>query len=143
MKSKPLSRIQSGVMLLEALIAILIFAIGILGIVGLQATAIKQSTDAQFRSDAGLLTSQLLGDMWLSDRSTANLQTEFATNQTIGSRYDAWKKTVLTTLPKAAQYPPVVAVSNDGVVTITVRWLAPNEPANSQPHQLVTVAQVR
>ncbi len=143
MKSKPLSSTQSGVMLLEALIAILIFAIGILGIVGLQATAIKQATDAQFRSDAGLLTNQLLGDMWISNRTTATLQSGFATNQTTDSPFDAWKKTVLKTLPRADQYPPVVAVSNDGVVTITVRWLAPNEPADAQPHQLVTVAQVR
>ena len=32
---------QSGVMLLEALIAILIFSLGVLGIVGMQASAIK------------------------------------------------------------------------------------------------------
>ena len=34
---------QSGVMLLEALIAILIFSLGILGLVGMQASAVRAS----------------------------------------------------------------------------------------------------
>jgi type IV pilus assembly protein PilV len=42
-------------MLLEALIAILIFSFGILGLVGLQANAINLSTDAKYRADAALL----------------------------------------------------------------------------------------
>ena len=45
-------RRQGGFMLIEALIAILIFSIGILGIVGLQAAAVNQSTDARYRSEA-------------------------------------------------------------------------------------------
>ena len=56
---KPLRHAQSGVMLLEALIAILIFSLGILALIGLQATAISQSTDARYRSEAALLANDI------------------------------------------------------------------------------------
>jgi len=62
--SLPSRHIQRGSMLLEALISILIFSIGILGIVGLQANSIKISSDAKYRSDASLLANQYLGSMW-------------------------------------------------------------------------------
>lgn len=55
---------QQGVMLLEALISILIFSIGILAIIGLQAASIKMSSDAKYRSDASLLAGQYVSSMW-------------------------------------------------------------------------------
>ena len=57
---------QQGIVLLEALIAILIFSIGILGLVGLQAVMIKNSTDARFRSDASVIAQQRIGQIWSS-----------------------------------------------------------------------------
>ncbi|MEO8132864.1 MAG: type IV pilus modification protein PilV [Betaproteobacteria bacterium] len=63
---------QSGAMLLEALIAILIFSLGILAIIGLQAQSIRNSSEAKYRSDASYLANQLIGRMW-ADR--ANLAT--------------------------------------------------------------------
>ena len=70
---------QSGVILIEALVAILIFSVGILALVGLQATAIKQSTDARYRTEAAALANELIAEMWVSDRTTATLITNFAT----------------------------------------------------------------
>lgn len=131
---------QSGVMLLEALIAILIFSIGILGIVGLQGTAVKQATDARFRSDASILANQLFGTMWLGDRNVATMQAQFNTGN---AGYNTWKTTVVGTLPGAAANPPSVAVDANGVVTVTVRWLAPSEPAGTAAHQYVAIAQIR
>ena len=52
---------QSGVMLLEALIAILIFSLGVLGVVGMQASAIAASRDAKYRTDAALLANEIIG----------------------------------------------------------------------------------
>jgi type IV pilus assembly protein PilV len=70
---------QSGFMLLEALIAILIFSLGILAIVALQAVSIKLTEDAKYRSDAALLAEELLGQIWVSDRIPANMSATFAT----------------------------------------------------------------
>ena len=42
-------------MLLEALIAILIFSMGILALMGMQATAINTVSESKYRSNAGFL----------------------------------------------------------------------------------------
>jgi type IV pilus assembly protein PilV len=65
---KPNSRPQRGVMLLEVLIALLIFALGVLGLVGLQARAARDSSQTKYRADATLLANDLLGQMWLTSR---------------------------------------------------------------------------
>ncbi len=54
---------QHGLVLLEGLIAILIFSMAIMAVVGLQATAIAKSTEAQYRADAAFLANQLLAQM--------------------------------------------------------------------------------
>ncbi|HTS23779.1 MAG TPA: hypothetical protein VMN79_18450 [Casimicrobiaceae bacterium] len=55
---------QSGAYLLEALIGILIFALGVLGIVGLQAASLRTTTDSSLRAEAVFAANQLLGQMW-------------------------------------------------------------------------------
>ena len=55
---------QSGVVLLEALIAILLFSMGVLAIVGLQATMVKNVADSKYRAEAGYLAQQKIGEMW-------------------------------------------------------------------------------
>ncbi len=57
-------RDQRGIMLLEALIAILIFSLGILALIGLQAQSIRNSSEAKYRADASFLANQLIGYMW-------------------------------------------------------------------------------
>jgi type IV pilus assembly protein PilV len=136
---KPISQ-QSGVVLLESLIAILVFSLGILGIVGMQATAVKQVTDARYRSEASLLVDQLLGTMRVSDRSAAALQTMFSTG---GAGYTGWLGNVSASLPDTGTYPPSVTVDASGVVTVTVMWRAPNEDASAGAHQYVAIAQIK
>jgi len=65
---------QTGAYLLEALIGILIFALGVLGIVGLQAASLRTTTDSAMRAEAVFAANQLLGKMWTDDESnlTAN-----------------------------------------------------------------------
>jgi Tfp pilus assembly protein PilV len=65
---------QTGAYLLEALIGILIFALGVLGIVGLQAASLRTTTDSAMRAEAVFAANQLLGQMWTDDESnlTAN-----------------------------------------------------------------------
>ncbi|WP_231949337.1 PilV family protein [Herminiimonas arsenitoxidans] len=141
---------QAGMMLLEGLIAILVFSLGILALVGMQSVAVKQVTDAKYRSDASLLANQLLGEMWVSDRTPATLKANFDTADGTSTNLTNWKAAVASTLPgiTATEYQPTVNVTsigtaNDGMVTITVYWLAPSEASNNKPHKYVTVAQIR
>ncbi len=60
------SRGQKGVALLEVLISILLFSLGILGLIGLQARAIGFSVDAEDRNRAALLANEIASVMWLN-----------------------------------------------------------------------------
>jgi type IV pilus assembly protein PilV len=144
---------QSGIILLEGLIAILIFSLGIIALVGMQATAVRQVSDAKYRSDASLLANQLLGVMWVSDRTPATLKANFDTSVAAagagatGALY-TWMQTVQNTLPgitPTSNQPTVdvtsLGAANDGTVTITITWAVPGDVSGS--HQYVTIAQVR
>jgi len=131
-------------MLLEALIAILIFSLGILAIVGLQAASIKSAGDAKYRSDASLLANQLIGEMRVADRTTTTLQTNFSNPS--GTDYTSWLTDVAAALPGASATQPTVTFTTDSttstpssIATITIYWQSPSE---STAHQYVTVAQI-
>jgi type IV pilus assembly protein PilV len=156
-------RSQSGVMLLEVLIALLIFALGVLGLVGLQANAIKQSGQAKYRTDATLLANELIGQMWITSRDFATLNTAFTSSSSGGPSYLAWKTKVEAALPGAATYPPTVALTQVNPlnaivgsasavpvgltpstrVTITMRWKAPGEPAAEPAHSFVLTNEIK
>lgn len=134
---------QTGSMMLESLIAILIFSMGIIAIVGMQASAVKASSDAKYRSDAGMLANQLVGQMWVSDRTPATMQTNFQGGGGVdGASYTAWLADVQTTLPGSAANPPVVTVNTaTSVVTIRLNWVAPGELSTTL-HSYNVVAQI-
>jgi len=139
---------QAGSMLLEGLISILLFSIGILAIVGLQSASIKMAGDAQYRSDASLLANQLVGQMWTSDRTSAALQTDYSSPS--GPTYLNWVNSVNISLPgvsgvTASQpvvtvVPSTVTTAPTSVVTVTIYWNSPNEPA--QAHKYTIVADI-
>jgi type IV pilus assembly protein PilV len=146
---------QAGSMLLEGLISVLLFSVGILAIVGLQAASIKMSGDAKYRSDANLLANELIGQMWLSDRTTATLQTFFSGSTVPGTNppnimYANWLNSVNATLPGVtgnAQNQPNVSFITDtntqthsSIATVVLYWSSPNEPARA--HQHAVVAQI-
>jgi len=55
---------QQGSVLLEALVAILLFSMGVLALVGLQAAMIKNTADSKSRSEASYIAQQWIGRMW-------------------------------------------------------------------------------
>lgn len=131
---------QRGVLLLEGLLAILIFSLGVLGMIGLQATAIKQSSAAKYRTDASLMANQLIGQMWASNRDPTVLKANF--ESPAGAGYTSWKNDVANALPGVTSTSnlPTVAITNN-VATITLFWKMPNEPAADPPHSYVVMAQ--
>ncbi len=146
---------QKGSVLLEALFGILIFSMGILALVGLQASSIKQVSSAKYRSDASLLAEQLVGQMWIGDRSTANLNANFSSPS--GPAFIAWSAQVAAVLPGTAANPPTVTIKpfaggavmgsiayvTHSEVTITVLWKLATEAATEPAHRYTLVAQVQ
>jgi type IV pilus assembly protein PilV len=135
---------QTGSLLLEAFIAILIFSMGILAIVGMWASAIKSATDAKYRADASLLANELIGQMWVTDRIGANLQANFDSTSVSNVGYTNWYSNVVAALPGAAANPPVVSVNPaTGLVTVSIQWKVPSEGATAPPHGYSAIAQIQ
>lgn len=129
-------------MLFEVLVSILIFSFGILAIVGLMSTAVKQSSGAKYRADASLLANDLIGRMWVGDRGFANLQAQFVTG---APGFNAWLGNVVGLLPGGGANVAVVQTAGGSPgsvastqVTVTVFWQVPGE----NPNQLQVVSQI-
>jgi type IV pilus assembly protein PilV len=113
---------QRGVALLEALIAILLLAIGLLGTIGLQARAYSALSEAGLRAEATLATEKLLGVM---GNDLANVdQYALAAGATPNARLDAWFQETQAHIPGAAvviRVTPAAAVSGFEV-DMTISW---------------------
>ena len=104
------SATQQGVVILESLIAILIFSMGILALVGLQAAMIKSTSDSKYRAEASFIAQQRLGTMWVDSANLADY-VEAATD-------------ISALLPNGTR---TVAVPAAGEVSVTVTWQLPGE----------------
>lgn len=123
-----------GVALIEAMVGIMIFAFGVLGLVGLQASMTKAQTGARFRADAANLSDELLGVMW-SD-AAVNLVSYATTGCASYNRCKEWKAKVQSQLPSATTAVTVNAAT--GQVDIAISWTQPGEGQ----HQYQTSAMV-
>lgn len=121
-------RAARGVALVEVLIALLIFMVGVLGIVGLQARAVQFSVQAEDRSRAALLANELVASMW-QHKSAALPEDEL----------QAWQGRVAAALPEGRG---AIDDAADGVVSVSIEWHAPGTPrrdsAEAQPHRYRT-----
>lgn len=123
----PAARRQRGVALVEALVGILIFAFGIIGLVGLQVAMTRAQGSAKYRADAAYLSSQVLGVMW-ADR--ANLA-QYNTDGGCGAYAPCsdWVQKVESGLPAGTVEISTTAAT--GVVSMTVTWSTSAEGTHS------------
>lgn len=153
--------VQRGVVMLEALLAILIFSVGILAVVGMQGSAVTAVTDSKYRSDASMLAGNLIGQMWSSinrrlnadptinaQMNLANLQTSFqGGGPPDGALYTAWLNNtnsgVKNVLPNVGSNKPLVTVNTGtGDVSITIYWTPPDNP-NAVAHNYNIVTNIQ
>lgn len=134
---KPIAHQQQGVVLLEALIGILIFSLGILALVAMQAISVSTVSNARYRTEAAFLANEIIAQAWV-DRGVnyANLAT-YAVSSGVGTNPNtqAWVAKVNALLPGTAANPPDIAIvtpaSGGRQLTVTVRWRAPDAPTGS------------
>lgn len=117
-----------GVALIEALVGILLFCIGLLGLVGLQATMSRAQTDAKFRADASYLASEVVGSMWADRTNLANYATTPGTVCSL-ARCAAWVAKVQAALPSATA--TIAVTPSSGAVSVTLTWTPPGEGARN------------
>jgi len=140
--ANPRRAAQRGGFLLEALVGILIFTLGVLGLLGLQGRAIGYSSDAQYRGEAAYLANAYIAKMWAEQRTL--LPTRYiASGQ---AEYDAFQQAVFR-LPGADTIPnnPTVTLvqpppngniadagggislnSTSSLVTVVIQWRQPS-----------------
>lgn len=110
---------QSGVALLEGLVAILIFSLGVLAMVGLQSSMAKATLNAELRAEATMLATKLMGHMWGDIPNLPAYASGANTNM------ENWLKEVAKLPGGKAE---VEVVGNQ--VTITITW----QPASEEEH---------
>lgn len=124
-------------MLIEALVGILIFSIGILALLGMQGLAIKTTTDTRYRSEAAFLVNQITSQMWVD---TANIG--LYTTAGYAPR-DNWVTTVAATLPginvAGGVRVPTITAAAGNQYTVTVQWLQPGESQTRQLQMTYTI----
>ena len=127
---------QQGVMLLEALIGILIFSIGILALLGMQATAMRATVDAKYRSEAAFLANEIIGTMWVDRTNLASYATASCSGY---ATCNAWLTRLQAKLPNATGANAPTIVISGQQATVTIFWQRPGETGVSQH---VAVAQI-
>ena len=145
---------QRGMMLVETLIGIGLFSIGVLSLLAFQGTAINIASEAKHRSDAAFLANQLIARMW-TDRANLPAYALNAAqpacsvvasanssgyapvqNWLLGVQGDA---TMAGLLPGTESVRQQIIVGAANEVTVSLCWLTPAGDA----HRYVARSQVR
>ncbi len=109
------SKNQQGIVILESLIGLVIFSMGLLALAGLQAAMIKNTSDNKFRADATYIAQEGFGRMWTDP-------TNLAAYQCLDT--EAPCADVSNLLPSGRR---TITVGNRGLVTINVTWQLPGQ----------------
>ncbi len=111
-------RLQQGVSLLEVLISIVVLSVGLLGYAGLQTLSMKNNTSAFQRSQATILTYDIVDRMRANRPNLASYNVGMAA---VGTYADviSWKNNVAAALPDGKAE---VEVDLNGSATITIQW---------------------
>jgi type IV pilus assembly protein PilV len=121
---------QQGVVLIEAMLAIVIFSIGVLAVVGLQAAMIKNADESKFRAEASYIAQKRIGEIWAAGTSnTVVLDTFLETDTNISALLPGGKRTVALTTPGDYQQ-----------FQVTVKWTRPG--AGATEHNYTTTASI-
>lgn len=157
MKTSAKRKAQEGVFLLEALIGILIFTLGVLGLMALQGRAIGYTGDAQYRGEAAFLANGYIAKMWAEDRAVLPA----AYDDPGEVEYDEFQATVFR-LPGAAsiannpqvtivQAPPggiadagggISLTANSTLVTIVIQWRPPEKEGETDATHNYTITAI-
>ena len=129
---------QQGVVLIEALLGILIFSIGILALIGMQSVAVKNTTDARYRTEAAYLANNILSQIRLDMANVALYD-----DSSVGTHAPrtAWRNQVEALLPGvnigSAQRVPEIDIlpgptyggdtDPPSQVTVKIYWRHPGE----------------
>ena len=117
---------ERGVALIEALIAITVLAVGVLGTIYFQGFVMSMTTVSQQRLEASMFSEELLG-MVLSDPTNAGCYANAGVTTCASANAAAfmtdWTTRAQARLPGSSTHPPAVTFAADRSFTITLQWV--------------------
>lgn len=120
-----------GYVLLEALVALLIFSLGLLGMIGFQAASTRIASDSRFRTEAAILVDELISKMSVDQRSTVAAKYVYDSVSGVkGTASDAWFNDRVVGSSKLPNASAKVDIANGAAldtltVTVTLTWKLP------------------
>jgi type IV pilus assembly protein PilV len=128
---------QQGSSLLESLVALLIVALGVLGMVGLYSRSVQNIDDSKYRGEAALLAHSLVGQMWVTGNSFATLQANFdSVAPGTGIGYVEFQAMVLQRLPNSLAPDVLITAgptATSSNVRISIKWTHPGDTLDPLP----------
>ena len=103
---------EQGFALIEVLVSLLIFSLGVVGLVGMQSRALQVGMEAQDRNTAALLVNRVASEM--QAYKTTGLSAAAITN---------WEDQVKAQLPNGEG---VVTATSNTAATVEVHWYPPS-----------------
>ncbi len=103
-------RLQQGSVLIESMVALVIFSMGVLALVGLQSAMIKNSSDNRYRAEAQLIAQTHIANMMAFGGDAANYITQVD------------KTKIKSQLPNGTL---TFSALTNTMVTVTVGWQVP------------------
>lgn len=115
-----IARRQRGMALIEAIVAALLLAIGLLGAVGLQARSMSALADAGMRAEATIAADKLLGTMAVDLANAGDYA--LAAGDTPTARLQPWYDETRGRIPDAQILVTVTPATGRTRVEITISW---------------------
>jgi type IV pilus assembly protein PilV len=118
-----------GFFTLEALIAVIVFMLGVLMLLKLQLTQMQVTGDSQYRTQAAYMAENLMSKISLDSQNIEGYINGSSPN------YTDWINDLNTMLPGVTANPPTIvkSISSDNTVliTITINWKVPQSASVS------------
>jgi type IV pilus assembly protein PilV len=112
-----------GMALLECLMALLIFSVGLLGLLGLEARVMNTSTDSENRGRAALFAGEVASQMWLNSTVTPATTDYTALLATVNNQTNGGLPSGVVTVV------PVAGTTNAADIKVT--WQEASDPAGN------------
>ncbi len=141
------ARKQTGSFIVEAMISLLLFAVGLIGLMALSAQALNQVGQSKARNDASYIAGDLIAEMWVSD--TVNIATWLARLDTVIPGAAATSNVYMASCDCVDTVTNVcagassgsVAIPNPGsqAVTICIQWTDRKDPTNMRRYSTTSL----
>lgn len=132
-----------GFTLVEILVAVVVLAIGLLGLAGLQATAVRSNNSAYMRSQATVFAYDIADRMRVNRQAALNAAYDLC-NANVNAAgcvglaqqdVQEWRAALANTLPSGTG---TIARGAGNAFTITIQWDDNRDLANLQQFSMVT-----